>query len=230
MGGKFVELMRRRNSSILLNCGWAVVIIGLSGCGSSGPEPTAQPGAQASSPVENAVSTTVERTEADNTLMELCQQFFPSRDVHGVMMIFVLPDCPIANAYAAEYSRLHAEFAPRGLPLIVVHVDPDLTETTMQAHARDYRITAPVLLDRDQSWVRRAGATKTPEAVIFRPDGTVLYRGRIDDRFADVGKPRSVSTVQDLRSALQSVLSGDTVSKPWPAAVGCPIPELPPKD
>lgn len=165
-----------------------------------------------------------------SALSVLCQKLFPGREIQHIAMIFVLPDCPIANSYAAEYSRLHAEFGPQGLPLIVVHADPVVTEESMQAHAQEYRISAPVVLDNDHAWVRRAGAMKTPEAVIFRRDGTILYRGRIDDRFAAVGKRRSVSTVQDLRLALGAVLSGQRVAEPWPEAVGCHIPELTKKD
>ena len=54
----------------------------------------------------------------------------------------------------------------------------------------------------------------------------VLYRGRIDDLYADLGKKRRQARTRDLRAALDAVLSGRAVKNPTTTAVGCYIPEL----
>ena len=54
----------------------------------------------------------------------------------------------------------------------------------------------------------RAKATVTPQAVVVGPGGIVKYRGRIDNQYAALGKPRRVVTVHDLRDALDAVLAG----------------------
>jgi len=214
--------MRCGHSLLPLMCRWVVVTVCLCGCGSSGPELTAPP-ALSSSPV--AVDAEVEKSATAKELSTLCQRVLPGREIQGVVLIFALPDCPIANSYAPEYSRLDAEYAPRGWPVIVAYPDPDLTDKKMRAHVRDFKITAAVLLDDNQAWAQRVGATKTPEAVVLQRDGTVLYRGRIDDRFPANDRSRTGSRVQDLQLALESVLNGKPVAEPWPEAVGCHIPE-----
>lgn len=153
-------------------------------------------------------------------------RLFGDPDVLAVALVFILSDCPIANSYAPEFNRLHAEFSSRGVSLLLIHADPDLTETAAREHAGEYRLECPVVVDPQQIWVRRAGATATPEAAVFSPQGELLYRGRIDDRYAGLGKRRTEVTTRDLRDALEAILAGQPVPQPRTEAIGCPIPVL----
>ncbi|MDB5338091.1 MAG: hypothetical protein JWN70_3710 [Planctomycetaceae bacterium] len=165
-------------------------------------------------------------TATASALRELCRELSLPDEIRAVAMIFILPDCPIANSYGAEYSRLNTEYSPRGIPVVVVYVDPDLTAAKMDEHARQYLLKCPVLLDSVLSWGNRAGATKTPEAAVFGLDGSLLYRGRIDDRYVKVGKSRTVTTSHDLRNAFEAILAGKPVANRFTEAVGCHIPGL----
>ncbi|MEC7776571.1 MAG: hypothetical protein VYC32_10785, partial [Planctomycetota bacterium] len=64
-----------------------------------------------------------------------------------------------------------------------------------------------------------------PEAFVIGKPG-ILYRGRIDDLYADLGQKRRQARNRDLRDALDAVLSGKAVKNPTTRAVGCYIPEL----
>ena len=57
----------------------------------------------------------------------------------------------------------------------------------------------PAVIDVDGAIARRAKATVTPQAVVVDRAGVVKYRGRIDNQYAALGKPRRVVTVHDLR-------------------------------
>jgi hypothetical protein len=151
---------------------------------------------------------------------------FNDKNVNAVALVFILSDCPIANSYAPEFSRLHAEFSARGVAMLLIHADPTLTQAAAGEHAKEYRLTPPIVVDPRQTWVRRAGATVTPEAAVFSPAGELLYRGRIDDRYAGLGKRRSEVTSRDLRDALEAVLAGKPVAQPRTDAIGCPIPSV----
>src|SRR5439155_101853 len=109
-------------------------------------------------------------------------------------LVFVLPDCPIGNSYIPEINRLHEEYSDRGAPIVLVHVDPEITADRAREHAQEFGIKCPVTLDPDQLYARNAGATIAPEAAVFSPRGELLYRGRIDDQNADLGKRRTVVT------------------------------------
>ena len=48
-----------------------------------------------------------------------------------------------------------------------------------------------------------------------------MYRGRIDDRFVDLGLERPSPTRRDLAEAIAAVLAGKPVDQPRTQAVGC---------
>jgi AhpC/TSA family len=148
-------------------------------------------------------------------------------NVKAVALVFILTDCPIANSYIPALNRLHAAFEPRGVRLFLVHADASVTAEQAREHARQYEIRAPVILDPQHVWVKQAGATRTPEAVVFSPAEEVLYRGRIDDQYVGVGQRRTQVTSHDLEEALSAILAGKPVPQPITEAVGCFIPELP---
>ncbi|MGE0608640.1 MAG: redoxin family protein, partial [Pirellulales bacterium] len=166
-------------------------------------------------------SATDEETDTAAALAELCQELFPSHKLQAVAMVFVMPDCPIANSYAPEYNRIHQAFMEKGIGLVLVYADPELDQAAMDDHARDFQVECPVMLDLDQAWIRRAGATVTPEAAVFNAAGRLLYRGRIDDRYAAVGKRRQAATVHDLRDALTAIAAGQSIPTTRTDAVGC---------
>jgi hypothetical protein len=144
----------------------------------------------------------------------------------AAVVIFVLHDCPISNRYAPEIQRLADEFASKRVPFYLVHVDPQLSTADAKKHAKEYRYKLPVLVDRRHDLVKHLKATTAPEAFVIGAENKVLYRGRIDDRYAAVGKPRSQVQRQDLRLALSAVVAGKPVEVAETKAIGCYIPEL----
>ena len=143
----------------------------------------------------------------------------------ATVFFFVMHECPVANGYAPEIIRITSEYAAKGVRCFVVYVESDLTPEKARQHARDYGYKSGALLDPRHRLVEAAGATISPEAVVFSPSGEVLYRGRIDDRVADFGKRRVEPTRRDLRLALDAIIAGKPVQARLAKAVGCYIPE-----
>ena len=159
------------------------------------------------------------------------QEFHPfnESDVRAVVLVFVLQDCPIANSYMPQLNRLHEQFEPRGVQMIVVESDPQISSEQARKHADDYQIGLPVVIDSRHEWVRFAKATRTPEAVVFSPRGEILYRGRIDDQYVGFGKRRMEVTKHDLQDALEAILADRPVPNAAAEAIGCYIPDVPTK-
>lgn len=144
----------------------------------------------------------------------------------ATVILFTLPDCPIANAYAPEINRLVTEYAARGVGIYLAHVDRDLTAAAAREHAKDFGFRCPVLLDSQHALVKSLGATKTPQAFLLGPEGKTLYHGRINNLFADYGQRRQTVTQHDLRSALDAMLAGKPVAVTRTEVVGCHIQTL----
>ncbi len=142
----------------------------------------------------------------------------------ATVFIFVATDCPNANSYAPEVARLHKKYEGLGVAFYNVYSDPGENPAVVRKHDQQYQVPFPALMDPRQSLARASGARGTPEAVVVSPAGTVLYRGRIDDRFASYGKTRIHVDQHDLRDALDEVLAGKPVSHPYVPSLGCAIP------
>jgi hypothetical protein len=142
-------------------------------------------------------------------------------------LVFVGIDCPISNRYAPELQRLEREFAPRGIAFFLVYPDPALTAAAARRHGAEYGLPFTALLDREHRLVEHTGVEVTPEAAVLGPDGAVLYRGRIDDRWLDFNQRRPRALRHELRDALEAILDGRTPVAPAARAVGCYIEPLP---
>ncbi len=146
---------------------------------------------------------------------------FANKHVKLLAFIFVTPDCPVSNSYAPEVQRLHAAFAQRGVDFWLVYPDPDISESTIHEHLKAYGYPCEALRDSDCSFAKRARVEVTPEAALFSPDGTLLYSGRIDNRYAGFGAKRPKATEHDLSQAIEDALAGNPVKPAGGPPVGC---------
>jgi tetratricopeptide (TPR) repeat protein len=142
--------------------------------------------------------------------------------------VFATTDCPIANRYAPEIGRLSAEFSTQGIDFRLVYVNPRESDEATRAHASKFGYTMPLLHDREHSLVKRLGITVTPEVAIVGGGGGLLYRGRIDDRYADIGIDRQTPTRRDFADALTAVVAGRPIATPTTRAVGCIVADFQP--
>jgi len=134
--------------------------------------------------------------------------------------LFVDSDCPVSNRYAPEVQKLHRRYAPRGVDFWLVYPDPGISVQTIRQHMTDYGYVIPALRDPEHALVRRAGALVTPEAGIFLADGTLVYHGRIDNRYADITRRRARATQHDVAQVLDALLEGKTLDASWNPAPG----------
>ncbi len=137
------------------------------------------------------------------------------------VLIFYGQDCPISNGYAPEINRICTSHT--NVAFYIVQVDTDLTSAAAREHARQYDLQAPVLIDPQHRLVKALKPAVTPEVVVLAKNGEVLYRGRIDDRDADLGKHRGVARQHDLIAALDAITAGQPVKQKETKAIGCLI-------
>ncbi len=142
----------------------------------------------------------------------------------ATVLLFVATDCPNSNTYAPVLARLYREYFPRDVVFYNVYSDPQETVDSVRKHDADFQTPFAALLDPEHKLATQTGARSTPEAVILSPEGKVLYRGRVDNRFVDFGRTRYQPTEKDLREALDAVVQGKPVAHPVTKVLGCAIP------
>jgi hypothetical protein len=145
----------------------------------------------------------------------------------AIVYIFTSTDCPISNRYAPEVQSLVRTFAPRGVVFRLIYPSRSESDAAIRAHQRAfaYEGLTEALRDPALALVKFSGATITPEAAVV-VDGKVVYRGRIDDRYVELGVERPAPTTHDLAAALTATLAGTPIAHPITQAVGCFIADL----
>src|SRR5262245_16503558 len=125
------------------------------------------------------------------TLLDLSGRAVEPFDASGakaIVFVFISTDCPISNRYAPEIRRVEEEFAPSGVRFWLVYADSDTTPDAIRKHVKEYRLPQQIVRDPYHALVRLAQARVTPEAAVFLPGRRLVYHGRIDNRYADLGK------------------------------------------
>src|SRR5688572_12333558 len=138
--------------------------------------------------------------------------------------VFSTTDCPISNRYAPEIKRLAAKFDGQAKFVLVYPVPTDSPEL-IREHARKFAYPFETMRDTQQKLVKQTGVKVTPEVAVMR-GSTLLYRGRIDDRYVDFGKDRPAPTERDLEDALAAIAAGKPVAVRETQAIGCYLTDL----
>ena len=138
------------------------------------------------------------------------------------VILFLAPLCPICQNMTHEMRLLEAEFAGAPVEFIGVIPNPSTRPDQIADFGDTYGLTMELVPDTE-GWARQLDARWTPEAFVLDQRDSVVYRGRLNDRYFAPGKRRPRTRNRDLRNALNDVLDGQSVSTPVTDAVGCPI-------
>jgi len=145
----------------------------------------------------------------------------PAPDVRATVVVFISTECPVSNRYAPELRRLSDTYAAQQVRFFPIYADPSETMPEIEAHLRDYKYPGVPLRDPTHALVKAVGAQVTPEAAVFDASGALVYHGRIDNRYVNLGVERPAATVHDLDAAIAATLAGTPIAEPVTQAVGC---------
>lgn len=143
----------------------------------------------------------------------------------GTLIVFLCAHCPYVVHVRGKLSELALEYFPQGISTVGISSNdpvayPDDSPENLRRMAEECDLSFPVLFDGTQETARAYTAACTPDFFLFDAERRLAYRGRLD-----ASSPRNGQylTGEDLRGALEAVLSGHEVPEPWPSALGCSI-------
>ena len=141
-----------------------------------------------------------------------------------VVLLFVRTDCPISNRYAPLIRRISSQYAAK-VAFSLVYPGKSSSAERIRQHESDYGYKLPALRDPQHALVLQAQVQVTPEAAVFDANHRLVYHGRIDNLYEDVGRARPAATTHELDDAIQAALNGKAPPTNTPA-VGCYIADL----
>ena len=151
-----------------------------------------------------------------------------SLDQRPILLMVICAHCPFVKHVEPELTRLDRDFSDH-VQLIGVSSNSLITHPQdgpeqLADQARRHGWNFPYLFDEQQSLARDLRAACTPEFYLFsaEADGrqTLRYRGQLDGSRPGNAQPLNG---QDLRAALDAVLSGSPVNPEQTASVGCNV-------
>lgn len=157
-------------------------------------------------------------------------------DVHGnvhrleqrgiekaLVFVFLNTECPIANGFVPTLNKLHAKWTKANPDVTFYGVISDrfVTRAAAKKHSKEYRIRFPVLFDASGELATLLKPTHTPEAFVLNADGKIVYRGRINNAWVELGKRRREVTAHDLANAVAAVSTGKPVQAERTKPIGC---------
>ena len=90
-----------------------------------------------------------------------------------------------------------------------------------------YKFKFPNLLDKQGELTGILGATITPEVFLIDKKGFLIYQGKIDNWFYELGRYRQVITQHYLEDAIIAYNQGNEVEVQKTEAIGCLISAVP---
>jgi peroxiredoxin len=132
------------------------------------------------------------------------------------------PECPYVQRHyqAHTMTTLAAKYQPQNVAWLAINSSHTITNADDKQWAADQSIPYPILNDASGKVGHEYGATNTPEMYVIGKDGTLLYKGAIDnDRDDDKGSAK----VNYVDQALTEILAGKAVSVPLTKPYGCTV-------
>ncbi|MFA3783745.1 thioredoxin family protein [Melioribacteraceae bacterium 4301-Me] len=136
----------------------------------------------------------------------------------AIVIIFIATQCPVSNAYNERMEKLYQDYKDKNVAFIGINSNKQESIEEIAEHAKKHNLNFTILKDTGNKIADMFNASVTPEVFVLNKDFNIMYHGRIDD-----SRRGDNIQHQDLRKALDEILSNKNVSVKETKAFGCTI-------
>ncbi|MCI4345538.1 MAG: thioredoxin family protein [Thermoplasmata archaeon] len=146
------------------------------------------------------------------------------RDSPYLLVIFSCNHCPYVRAWEDRMIAIDRKYRSKGVATVLINSNetvhhPDDDFASMVARSKEKGYPFPYLRDDSQEVAHAYGALVTPHPMLFGPDRSLLFQGRIDDQHDHPERVRE----RYLEEALDAALAGRPVPRPELPVLGCSV-------
>jgi peroxiredoxin len=143
----------------------------------------------------------------------------------ATVVVFTCNHCPYARAWHDRLQDVARDYADRVGFVQISSNDgtryPKDSFEMMEERVAADEFATPYLYDESQAVARAWRATVTPHVFVIDANGAVVYEGAPDGYHAPSLRDWNGEPGQWLREALDDVLAGRPVARPWTEPIGC---------
>ena len=146
-------------------------------------------------------------------------------DAEGLVVAFICNHCPFVKLIREGLADFARDYAKRNIAMVAINANDfdaysaDAPER-MQEDIERFGYGFPYVYDESQQIAKAYQAACTPEFYLFDADRRLVYRGRFDAATPGNGEP---VTGEDLRHAVDAMLSGAALDPDQKPGIGCNI-------
>ncbi len=135
----------------------------------------------------------------------------------GAVLIFLSAQCPVVRMYNDRVNAIADAYKAKGINFIGIYSNHTESVERVKTHSKaNYKF--PVLIDKNNVFADKLGATRTPEVYYFNEKNILDYHGAIDN-------DRSGNNISKtfLKAAFDQKIAGKEITEKETNAFGCTI-------
>lgn len=137
---------------------------------------------------------------------------------------FLLDECKICKEYGPELNDFHDEYGSDQIQFVGVFPNFASKKENIDNFKEKYNINFELKTDYFKKLSKKLDAQVLPEVFVYdNENDTVIYRGRIDDRYVSIAQRRRIIKQFDLKEVLHNISQGKEINSYRTEAVGCLI-------
>jgi thiol-disulfide isomerase/thioredoxin len=150
-------------------------------------------------------------------------------DTKAVVFLILSNHCPFVVHLKDEIIKISDAYKSKGVEFVAISPnDPKIKEKDSAELMAQEGYPFPYLFDEAQEVAKMYKGMCTPDIYAFKVDGGELklaYQGQVDSSrpVKKGGDPNVPNNGEDLRAALDYIVNGKAVPKPWKPSIGCSI-------
>ncbi len=136
---------------------------------------------------------------------------------NGTLIVFLSAQCPVVKAYNSRINAIAEAYKAKGINFVGIYSNhTESLEWVKEHSSENYQF--PVLIDKDNVFADKLGASFTPEVYFLNAENVLDYHGAIDNDRSGQNVTR-----QFLTTAFSEKLTGKDITEKETRAFGCTI-------
>lgn len=144
-----------------------------------------------------------------------------NKKTYPVVVVFIDIGCVISQRFIPYLNTMNDLSASKDVQFYGVISNPRVTWQEAQKFKDEYAIEFSLIFDRNGDLANRIKPTIVPEAFVFDIYDELIYYGRINDQFADLGKFNKTAREEELKDAIIAASNKDVPAVTYTVPKGC---------
>ncbi|MBC7713641.1 MAG: redoxin domain-containing protein [Rhizobacter sp.] len=153
----------------------------------------------------------------------LTYELFSHSKAKAIVVIAHSTSCPIVRQTSPRLEEIIKQYKKKNVEFIYLNSNLQDDLKSINKEVKEYNISIPVIMDKDQKIIKNFGLKVTAETIIINPaTWSIVYKGAIDDQINYASK-KSKAIKNYLADALDDVLAGKEIRVKSSRPFGCSI-------